>query len=136
MILSSGWSMDYQVGVGPTRYLSAEFGGIAHPLMSHSCLFTRPGPHPSSPISTFPPSHLSRNFRTLLFFRERTVWQSNKEVTYLYLSRQKEMKMSSASMGGSKRRLSSRGLGGILREQRGRLYIIRRCVVMLLCGHD
>ncbi|XP_043697778.1 small polypeptide DEVIL 4-like [Telopea speciosissima] len=48
------------------------------------------------------------------------------------------MKMSSASMGTSKRRLSSRGLGGggLLREQRGRLYIIRRCIVMLLCWHD
>ncbi|XP_042483379.1 small polypeptide DEVIL 4-like [Macadamia integrifolia] len=46
------------------------------------------------------------------------------------------MKMSNSSMGSSKRRLSSRGLGGIIREQRGRLYIIRRCVVMLLCWHD
>ncbi|KAK7356975.1 hypothetical protein VNO80_16256 [Phaseolus coccineus] len=44
--------------------------------------------------------------------------------------------MASPSMGGSKRRLSSRGLGGALREQRARLYIIRRCVVMLLCWHD
>ncbi|XP_008367022.1 small polypeptide DEVIL 4-like [Malus sylvestris] len=50
------------------------------------------------------------------------------------------MKMgSSGSMAGSKRRLSSssgKGLGGVLREQRARLYIIRRCVVMLLCWHD
>ncbi|XP_068649339.1 small polypeptide DEVIL 4-like [Aristolochia californica] len=44
------------------------------------------------------------------------------------------MKMSSGSMG-SKRRVS-RGLGGVLREQKARLYIIRRCVVMLLCWHD
>ncbi|MBA0592954.1 hypothetical protein Gorai_009913 [Gossypium raimondii] len=48
-----------------------------------------------------------------------------------------KMKMSSsATMGASKRRLSSRGLGGVLREQRAKLYIIRRCVVMLLCWHD
>ncbi|XP_014513056.1 uncharacterized protein LOC106771578 [Vigna radiata var. radiata] len=46
------------------------------------------------------------------------------------------MKMASPTMGASKRRLSSRGLGGALREQRARLYIIRRCVVMLLCWHD
>ncbi|XP_039047027.1 uncharacterized protein LOC120187358 [Hibiscus syriacus] len=46
------------------------------------------------------------------------------------------MKMSSATMGSSKRRLSSRGPGGVLREQRAKLYIIRRCVVMLLCWHD
>ncbi|XP_008786558.1 uncharacterized protein LOC103704860 [Phoenix dactylifera] len=28
------------------------------------------------------------------------------------------------------------GLGRALREQKARLYIIRRCVVMLLCWHD
>ncbi|CAL0308001.1 unnamed protein product [Lupinus luteus] len=47
---------------------------------------------------------------------------------------------SSATIGDSKRRLSSsssnKGLGGVIREQRARLYIIRRCVVMLLCWHD
>ncbi|XP_054785673.1 small polypeptide DEVIL 3 [Prosopis cineraria] len=38
---------------------------------------------------------------------------------------------------GSKKKVSScRRLGGYLREQKGRLYIIRRCVVMLLCWHD
>ncbi|XP_027367460.1 uncharacterized protein LOC113873510 [Abrus precatorius] len=46
------------------------------------------------------------------------------------------MKMGSPTIGGSKRRVSSRGLGGVIREQRARLYIIRRCVVMLLCWHD
>ncbi|XP_022858484.1 uncharacterized protein LOC111379358 [Olea europaea var. sylvestris] len=46
------------------------------------------------------------------------------------------MKMNSTNVGNSKRRISSRGLGGLLREQRARLYIIRRCVVMLLCYHD
>ncbi|KAF3521284.1 hypothetical protein F2Q69_00050982, partial [Brassica cretica] len=30
----------------------------------------------------------------------------------------------------------SRGVGGVVREQKARLYIIRRCVVMLLCWHD
>ncbi|CAN1296215.1 Small polypeptide DEVIL 3 [Linum perenne] len=44
-------------------------------------------------------------------------------------------------IGSSKRsRMSStpstKGLGGALREQKARLYIIRRCVVMLLCWHD
>jgi len=39
-------------------------------------------------------------------------------------------------MGGSKRRVSSKGLGAVLKEQRAKLYIIRRCVVMLLCWHD
>ncbi|KAK4367673.1 hypothetical protein RND71_011465 [Anisodus tanguticus] len=37
----------------------------------------------------------------------------------------------------SKKRISSsRKLGRFLKEQRGRLYIVRRCVVMLLCWHD
>ncbi|AES62076.1 transmembrane protein, putative [Medicago truncatula] len=47
--------------------------------------------------------------------------------------------MKMGAIGGSKRRLSSsssRGLGGVLKEQRARLYIIRRCVVMLLCCED
>ncbi|XP_038875556.1 uncharacterized protein LOC120067970 [Benincasa hispida] len=48
------------------------------------------------------------------------------------------MKMMMSSSGSSKRRISSpsRGFGGVLREQRAKLYIIRRCVVMLLCWHD
>ncbi|KAI4341490.1 hypothetical protein MLD38_026209 [Melastoma candidum] len=39
---------------------------------------------------------------------------------------------------GSKRKLSVWGkeVGKFLKEQRGRLYIIRRCVVMLLCWQD
>jgi hypothetical protein len=28
------------------------------------------------------------------------------------------------------------GLGRLLKEQKARLYIIRRCVVMLVCYHD
>jgi hypothetical protein len=28
------------------------------------------------------------------------------------------------------------GLGRVLREHKARLYIIRRCVVMLLCHHE
>ncbi|RAL38286.1 hypothetical protein DM860_002264 [Cuscuta australis] len=35
-----------------------------------------------------------------------------------------------------RRRSSSRGLGSVLREQRAKLYIIKRCVVMLLCWQD
>ncbi|RAL50131.1 hypothetical protein DM860_007805 [Cuscuta australis] len=41
-----------------------------------------------------------------------------------------------ASSKGRKAISTSRGIGGVLREQRARLYIIRRCVVMLLCWHD
>ncbi|XP_050383767.1 small polypeptide DEVIL 4-like [Argentina anserina] len=43
---------------------------------------------------------------------------------------------SSSSNGNKRSKVSSRGLGGYLRQQKGRLYIIRRCVVMLLCWHD
>ncbi|XP_030512312.2 small polypeptide DEVIL 3 [Rhodamnia argentea] len=44
---------------------------------------------------------------------------------------------SSATVGSSKRsKTSCRRLGGYLKEQKSRLYIIRRCVVMLLCWHD
>ncbi|KAK4284269.1 hypothetical protein QN277_001124 [Acacia crassicarpa] len=40
------------------------------------------------------------------------------------------------SSGSSKKKVPCRRLGGYIREQKGRLYIIRRCVVMLLCWHD
>lgn len=36
----------------------------------------------------------------------------------------------------SKKRISSGKLGRFLKEERGRLCIVRRCVVMLLCWHD
>jgi len=44
--------------------------------------------------------------------------------------------MNRDSMKASKKKVSCRRLGGYLKEQKGRLYIIRRCVVMLLCWHD
>ncbi|PWZ30408.1 hypothetical protein Zm00014a_009168 [Zea mays] len=31
---------------------------------------------------------------------------------------------------------NSRGIGRMVKEQKSRLYIIRRCVVMLLCYRD
>ncbi|XP_019235442.1 PREDICTED: uncharacterized protein LOC109215788 isoform X2 [Nicotiana attenuata] len=34
------------------------------------------------------------------------------------------------------KRMSSRKLGKFLKEQKERRYIMRRCVVMLLCWHD
>ncbi|XP_059294969.1 small polypeptide DEVIL 4 [Lycium ferocissimum] len=48
------------------------------------------------------------------------------------------MKMSNGGGANesSKKKMSSRRLGKFLKEQRGRLYIVRRCVVMLLCWHD
>ncbi|XP_019235441.1 PREDICTED: uncharacterized protein LOC109215788 isoform X1 [Nicotiana attenuata] len=41
-----------------------------------------------------------------------------------------------AKDGNSKKRMSSRKLGKFLKEQKERRYIMRRCVVMLLCWHD
>ncbi|CAA7408450.1 unnamed protein product [Spirodela intermedia] len=46
------------------------------------------------------------------------------------------MKSSGVSPEGPKRRLTTRALSGAMRQYRARLYIIRRCVVMLLCWHD
>ncbi|XP_045797031.1 small polypeptide DEVIL 3 [Trifolium pratense] len=46
------------------------------------------------------------------------------------------MSSSDSNMKGSKKKVSCKKLGGYLKEQKGRLYIIRRCVVMLLCWHD
>lgn len=47
-----------------------------------------------------------------------------------------------ATMGEGKKkkkvswRSRSSSFGGYIREQKGRLYIIRSCIVMLLCWHD
>ncbi|PON86496.1 DEVIL-like protein [Trema orientale] len=47
------------------------------------------------------------------------------------------MKMKSTTVEGSKRRCSCKSsVDEFLKERKGRLYIFRRCVVMLLCWHD
>ncbi|EOA36708.1 hypothetical protein CARUB_v10012257mg [Capsella rubella] len=74
--------------------------------------------------------------------RERKTLRNTKDKLVFFLPKSFDryilkMKMgSSQRMGGSKRRVSSKGLGAVLKEQRAKLYIIRRCVVMLLCWHD
>lgn len=44
--------------------------------------------------------------------------------------------MKNGAMRGSKRRYGQKGNGGFLKEKRGRFYIIRRCIAMLLCWRD
>ncbi|GMI99940.1 hypothetical protein HRI_003663300 [Hibiscus trionum] len=96
-------------------------------------LLDRTGPHPPPPIRTPPLPH-----RLLHFTLFNSFIQTIKTSQHSQLVRGTKMKIRSASatVGSSKRRLSNRGLGGVLREQRAKLYIIRRCVVMLLCWHD
>ncbi|KAK7394306.1 hypothetical protein VNO78_14828 [Psophocarpus tetragonolobus] len=57
-------------------------------------------------------------------------------IAHLPLYTNKERSISKDSMRASKKKVSCKRLGGYLKEQKGRLYIIRRCVVMLLCWHD
>ncbi|KAI4357862.1 hypothetical protein L6164_001785 [Bauhinia variegata] len=97
--------------VGSNWYLSGGFGGTARPFMPHRCLITRPTCARTTPYQLYKSPFSGQN--------------PNPSHTN-----------AAATMGASKRRLSSRGLGGALREQRAKLYIIRRCVVMLLCWHD
>ncbi|KAF8048443.1 hypothetical protein N665_2513s0009 [Sinapis alba] len=42
----------------------------------------------------------------------------------------------SSERSKEKKRSISKRLGKYMKEQKGRVYIIRRCVVMLLCWHD
>ncbi|CAH8363792.1 unnamed protein product [Eruca vesicaria subsp. sativa] len=57
-------------------------------------------------------------------------------VTFHFPKDQEKMKTTGSNVGGTKRKMWSRGVGGVIREQKAKLYIIRRCVVMLLCWHD
>lgn len=87
------------------------------------------------------PNHKHYNKFHLLPFRYPTSLQSSLSLSLSLVRRmgykvEVVTKMSSATVRGSKRKVSCRKLGGYLREQKGRLYIIRRCVVMLICWHD
>ena len=113
-------------GSGVHLALSGGFGGTARPFMPHRCLFTRPT------WARTTPSTLYKNPPLLSLTQTNT----NQSWSSLKTKQNKEMKMGSTTMGGNKRRLSTRGLGGVLKEQRAKLYIIRRCVVMLLCWHE
>ncbi|XP_059287396.1 small polypeptide DEVIL 3-like [Lycium ferocissimum] len=42
---------------------------------------------------------------------------------------------STAAVGGDKK-FTCKNVREYVKEQRGRLFIIRRCIVMLLCWHD
>ncbi|CAL9779759.1 unnamed protein product [Musa acuminata subsp. burmannicoides] len=46
------------------------------------------------------------------------------------------MKMSSQGRASQRGGGGGGGLSRMVREQKARMYIIRRCVVMLLCWHD
>ncbi|KAK7312102.1 hypothetical protein VNO77_35694 [Canavalia gladiata] len=47
-----------------------------------------------------------------------------------------KMKIETETIRVSKRRLMGKGMGAVLKEGRGRFYILRRCIIMLLCSHD
>ncbi|KAE9593489.1 hypothetical protein Lalb_Chr19g0140251 [Lupinus albus] len=50
---------------------------------------------------------------------------------------EKMMKIeNSESIRVSKRRVMGKGVGALLKEGRGRFYILRRCIMLLLCSHD
>lgn len=46
----------------------------------------------------------------------------------------KKMKIESGSIRVSKGRLVGKRIGALLKEGRGRFYILRRCVIMLVCS--
>jgi hypothetical protein len=123
--------------------LSGGFRGTASPFMPHRWLFTRPVLARTTPILLYKQSPLlalpfqatSQTCSSKNHLPFNSVPPSKRKIKKKKKSSLK-MKINSASMGSSKRRISSKGLGAVLREQRARLYIIRRCVVMLVCWHD
>ncbi|XP_009799695.1 small polypeptide DEVIL 4-like [Nicotiana sylvestris] len=46
------------------------------------------------------------------------------------------MEMESSKVGGDDKKFSCKSVREYIKEQKGRLFIIRRCIVMLLCWHD
>ena len=90
------------------------------------------GPHPSCYINSLLQKLVAQKSFSIQFNSIQPVTPSSRKI----IKKSLRMKMNSARMGSSKRRISSKGLGAVLREQRARLYIIRRCVVMLICWHD
>lgn len=47
-----------------------------------------------------------------------------------------KMKIESETIRVSKGRLMGKRIGALLKEGRGRFYILRRCIIMLLCSQD
>ncbi|XP_063945394.1 small polypeptide DEVIL 4-like [Daucus carota subsp. sativus] len=53
-----------------------------------------------------------------------------------YIAIMKIRNITRSSIRDSKQKFEYKGFGGYIKEQRGRLYIVRRCIVMLLCWED
>ncbi|KAL0751506.1 hypothetical protein Bca101_033509 [Brassica carinata] len=65
-----------------------------------------------------------------------TPTKTNKTIFGQCLKMEMERVVRSSERSKEKKRSISRRLGKYMKEQKGRVYIIRRCVVMLLCWHD
>lgn len=73
---------------------------------------------------------------TILISRTLTKLTQTHSTHLTWASQFLNNKFMEVKMGGSKKKLSSRNLGRFLKEQRGRFYIVKTCVVMLLCWQD
>ncbi|XP_027909074.1 uncharacterized protein LOC114168454 [Vigna unguiculata] len=62
--------------------------------------------------------------------------RGNKQSPNSFTIHAEKMKLEAETIGVSKRRLMGKGMGALLKEGRGRFYILRRCIIMLLCSHD
>lgn len=59
--------------------------------------------------------------------------RGNKQNSKLVHGDQK-MKIESETIRLSKRRIMGKRMGALLKEGRGRFYILRRCIIMLICS--
>ncbi|KAI3467137.1 hypothetical protein Pfo_023800, partial [Paulownia fortunei] len=111
------------------------------PMLIRTTPTNTPYKNPSNTWNTSQQSNqlnLNNKKQNQTLFSPLLTCQEKKDWFFLPFIQGEKMKISSSSSSSSssRRRISSRGLSGVLREQRARLYIIRRCVVMLLCYHD
>ncbi|XP_074372420.1 small polypeptide DEVIL 1-like [Apium graveolens] len=62
--------------------------------------------------------------------------ESVPQETDIYYSFMKMGNYTTSTARDSKQKFQYKGFGRYLKEQRGRLYIVRRCIVILVCWED
>lgn len=75
--------------------------------------------------------HLTKcSLKCTIYMFEKELQRENRQ------SLKMKMKIDTETIRASKGRLVGKRISALLREGRGRFYILRRCIIMLLCSQD